>query len=81
MVAGQHVVVLGGHHHFAHIFGLDLFAADDGGDFGHLVVELVEGFADFLALGATGFVAKNGFVFRFREYENAVVHFCNVLVV
>ena len=76
VVAGQHMVILGGHHNLAHILGLDLLATDDGGNLGHFLVELVEGFADFFAFGAAGGIAFHGFILRFRENENTVVHVC-----
>ena len=74
VVAGQHVVVLGGHHNLAHILGLHFLATDDGGNLGHLLVEFVESFADFNSFRTTGSITFHGFVLGLGEHENAVVH-------
>ena len=74
VVAGQHVVILRGHHYLAHVLGLHLFAADDGGDFGHFGVQLVEGFTDFFSFRTAGSIAFHGLVLGLWEHENAVVH-------
>ena len=74
VVACQDVLVLRRHDNLAHIIGFHLLAADDDGNFGNRVVELVERFADFLTFGTAGRVAFHRLVLGLREYIDAVVH-------
>ena len=74
VVACENMMILGGHHYFAHILGADLLATDDGGDLSHLVVKLVESFADFFAFRTAGGIAFHRLVLGLRKHENAVVH-------
>ena len=76
VVFGQHVVVLGGHHDGAGIFGFQLFAADNGADFKLLFVEFVESLADFSTFGTAWSITQYGFILGLGERKKCVVHKC-----